>query len=95
MRVVLRASAKRDLQAIGDWIARDNPPRAASFMAELEHRALNLSHMSERGPIVAQSPGGPVHKLTHGRYLIYYRVNTGGVEILGFRHGARRPPRFG
>ena len=27
--------AERDLEAIGDWIANDNPERAATFVAEL------------------------------------------------------------
>ena len=35
MRVRLSSEARQDLLAIGDYIARDNPPRAQSFVAEL------------------------------------------------------------
>jgi toxin ParE1/3/4 len=35
MRVTLSRLAERDLEAIGDYIAADNPPRAQSFIAEL------------------------------------------------------------
>jgi plasmid stabilization system protein ParE len=35
MRVTLSALTERDLEAIGDYIADDNPSRALSFIAEL------------------------------------------------------------
>jgi toxin ParE1/3/4 len=35
MRVVISPLAERDLEAIGDYIAEDNPARALSFVAEL------------------------------------------------------------
>lgn len=74
MRVVFRAAAKRDLRNIGDWIARDNPHRADTFVAELEAKAAALTYMSRRGPVFAQTRRGPVHNLTHGRYLMFYLV---------------------
>ncbi len=38
MRVVLSKQAETDLEEIGDYIASDNPSRAASFVRELrEH----------------------------------------------------------
>ena len=94
MKVVLLPEARGDLRAIGDWIARDNPTRAATFVTELEGRAAALADMPERGPIAFTSSRHPVHKLTHGRYLIYYRIRADRVEVLGIHHGARRPPRF-
>ena len=35
--VVFTPRAKRDLMAIADYIATDNPPRAVTFIEELEH----------------------------------------------------------
>ena len=94
MKVVLLRSAYRDLTEIGDWIARDNPPRAATFTMELEQKAESLATMPRRYPIVHRSRGGDVHKLPHGNYNIYYCVRSDRVEVLHFRHGAQRPPRF-
>ncbi|MFG6660984.1 type II toxin-antitoxin system RelE/ParE family toxin [Sulfitobacter sp. 915] len=36
--MVILPAARADLIDIGDYIARDNPPRAASFVAEIERR---------------------------------------------------------
>ena len=94
MRVVIRAGASRDLRAIGDWIARDNPRRAETFVVEREARAMALAAMPRRGPVVARTRLGPVRKLTHGSYLIYYRVRTNAVDILAVRHAAMGTPDF-
>ena len=50
--VVFTASAYADLLAIARAIARDNPERALSFVAELEDRCLSLGHMPEAYPLV-------------------------------------------
>lgn len=39
MIVHLSCEAERDLESIGDYIARDNPMRAISFLQELRIRA--------------------------------------------------------
>jgi plasmid stabilization system protein ParE len=38
MRVTLSRLAERDLEAIGDYIAADNPPRALSFFTVMKAR---------------------------------------------------------
>jgi len=38
MKVLITAEAEADLEAIGDYIARDNPARALSFVRELYQR---------------------------------------------------------
>lgn len=45
MKVVLSERAIDDLIAIGAYIGRDNPARAASFVAELEARCMTLGDM--------------------------------------------------
>ena len=35
MKVRLSSEARKDLIAVGDYIARDNPLRASTFVAEL------------------------------------------------------------
>ncbi|MFO1035194.1 MAG: type II toxin-antitoxin system RelE/ParE family toxin, partial [Hyphomicrobiales bacterium] len=48
MRVTLSKAAENDLEAIGDWIAQENPARARSFIAELRLDCLDLAHFPER-----------------------------------------------
>lgn len=84
--------AERDLSAIGDWIAVDNPERAASDTRELRQACEGVIAFPKSFPLVEGSQD--THKRTHGRHLIFYRVRTGVITILGIRHAARRQPRF-
>ena len=95
MRVRFTPVAQADLAEIRQWIARDNPARALSFVRELRSKALGLSAFPRLCPIVAHTSSGPIHKLTHGRYLLYYRVLTSTVEIIQVRHSAMDTPHFG
>lgn len=95
MRVRFTPVARADLAGIRQWIARDDPARALSFVRELRSKALALSAFPRRCPIAAHTPSGPIHKLTHGRYLIYYRVLIDAVEIIQIRHSAMDTPDFG
>lgn len=52
MIVHLSAEAEYDLEAIGDYIARDNPARALSFLEELRSKCLDLVDMPKRFPLV-------------------------------------------
>ena len=52
MRVRLSSEARQDLLAIGDYIARDNPPRAQSFVAELAAKCASLGEMPKAYPLV-------------------------------------------
>lgn len=42
MRLAFLPQAERDLEAIGDYIARDNPRRALSFLQELRAQCRKL-----------------------------------------------------
>jgi toxin ParE1/3/4 len=43
MKVILTDAAEADLEAIGDWIERDNPERALTFTHELRHACETLA----------------------------------------------------
>jgi hypothetical protein len=45
MKLVFTDEAKADLLQIGEWIAEDNPPRALTFVDELETRCAGLTAM--------------------------------------------------
>jgi toxin ParE1/3/4 len=89
MIVELTAEAERDLEAIGDYIARDNPARALSFIQELHGKCLALADMPERFPLVPRYEALGVRQRGHGRYLIFYRVDPNAVIIVHVLHGAQ------
>lgn len=89
MIVSFAPEADRDLESIGDYIANDNPLRAASFLRELRERGQSLGNNPERFPQVGDLSGYPLRKLTHAGYLIFYIVTPTHVRILRVVHAAR------
>lgn len=90
--VCLTHTAIADLEAIGDYIARDNPRRALSFVQELRERCLGLADMPEAFPLVARYPKSSIRHRVHGRYQIFYRVvgaPAERIDILHVLHSAR------
>lgn len=88
MIVRIAAEAERDLEAIGDRIAADNPARALSFVSELRDKCLGLADFPERFPRVSRYEALGVRHRVHGSYLIFYRVQPGEVVVLHVLHGA-------
>ena len=89
MIVHLSAEAEYDLETIGDYIARDNPVRALSFLQELRAKCLGLAEMPERFPLVPRFETSGVRRRGHGDYLIFYRVEAEKVVIVHILHGAQ------
>lgn len=88
MIVEFTAAAEADLEAIGDYIAQDNPVRALSFVRELSRSCLDLADIPEAWPIVACYEHHGVRRRVHGRYLIFYRVAESRIVILHVLNGA-------
>jgi plasmid stabilization system protein ParE len=89
LKVVFSRNAERDLEAIGDWIAQDNPTRAVSFVAELVKSCKSIGKAPRGFPLVDRSCDLRLRRRVHGDYLIFYDVGTTSVEILHVLHGAR------
>lgn len=89
MKVVLTTGAKDDLERIGDYIARDNPVRAASFVWELIEKARAIGETPQAFPLVPRYAHSGVRRCAHNNYLIFYRVEEDCVSILHILHGAR------
>lgn len=89
MIVHFTAEAERDLEAIGDYIARDSPGRALSFVRELRGKCQGLADMAERFPLVPRYETAGVRRRGHGNYLIFYRVEPDRVVIVHVLHGAQ------
>ena len=89
MKVVFTDEAARDLQAIADHIALDNPRRARSFAADLIEQARALADMPRAFPLVPRYEQHGVRRRLHGNYAIFYRVEAGQITIIHILHGAR------
>lgn len=89
MIVIITEAAERDLEAIGDYIARDNPDRAASFVGELRDDCLGLARFPERFPLVARYEAQGFRRRVHGNYLIFYRAEQSRVAVLHILNGAQ------
>lgn len=91
MKLAISPLAEQDLEAIGDWIAKDNPVRALSFIEELYQKCLLIAESPtlyiERSEIL---PG--LRSCAYGRYVLFFRVLDAEVRIERILHGSRDIP---
>lgn len=94
-RLLLSPRAATDLEEIAEYIARDNPVRAASFVAELEEKCRLVAAAPELHPPRADLAPG-LRVAVHGRYLVMYRdlPDQNTVRIERVLHGARNLPHL-
>ena len=88
-RLQFAALARDDLLDIARYIARDNPNRARSFVAELREQCVVLAQNPGMGVAKPEYAEG-LHMFPHGRYLIFFSATvTQGVLIERVLHSAR------
>lgn len=89
--VRLSPKAVADLEDIGDYIARDNPSRAASFVEELETACSRIAEnpraYASRDSLV---PG--IRMAVYRHYLIFFRILDHEIRVERIVHGARHLP---
>jgi toxin ParE1/3/4 len=87
-RYVLLRRARSDLRSIRDYILRDNPIRAVSFVDELLDRCQLLAD----NPLMGRARPELQRRLRsfpYGDYLIFYRPLADGVQIVRALHAAQ------
>ena len=87
MRVTLSPLAERDLEAIGDHIAGDNPSRALSFIAELRTRCATIAK-APRAYRARRELGEGLRSCAHGNYVIFFAATKSRLTIVRVLHGA-------
>jgi toxin ParE1/3/4 len=80
--------AEADLGRIAEFIARENPERAVSFLGELRLRCRKLVAFPESAPLRPQLGAG-VRMQAYRNYLILYVVHADVLEIRRVVHGAQ------
>jgi toxin ParE1/3/4 len=89
-RLLVSPRAALDLDEITEYIARDNPARAVSFVAELEAKCRTVADSPKLYPVRADLAPG-LRMATHRRYLVLFRdlPTENAVRIERVLHGAR------
>jgi toxin ParE1/3/4 len=88
MKVSFAPAAQADLVDIAIYIAEDNADRALSFVDELEAKCFKLGQQPGLGTRREELIDG-LRMLPYGRYLIFYREQTGALRIERIMHSAR------
>jgi toxin ParE1/3/4 len=91
MQCIFTEQAERDLEAIADYIALDNPIRALSFVQEIRDRCYKFTY-APKGVAVFPEYGENVRKVPFGNYRILYTLQGDDVVILHISHGAMNEP---
>lgn len=83
MKLGISPLAEQDMEAIGDYIARDNPVRAVMYQQCLM--------IAESPAIYRERPelGMSIRSCSYGRYLIVFRVLDTEVRVERLLHGSR------
>ncbi len=89
MKAVLSDKAKNSITEIGEYIAEDNPRRAASFVRELRAKAMQIGDMPRAFPLMPRFAAQAIRRRPFGNYLIFYRVEDDHVFIVDILHAAQ------
>ncbi len=88
MRLEFSPAADADLAGIASFIARDNVPRALTFVDELQASCERLLEYPQSGTPRSEIREG-LRSKPHGSYVIFYDVEPQVVRIQRILHGAR------
>jgi toxin ParE1/3/4 len=89
LKVIFSQNAEQDLEEIADWIARDNPERARTFVAELVRAGKAIGRAPYSYPLVDRTRDPRLRRRVYRSYLIFFDIGSDTVEILHVVHGAR------
>jgi toxin ParE1/3/4 len=98
-RIIKRAAAYRDLDALAEFIGQDSPHAAIRFLEAADKAFELLLNMPGMGSLWQSSKpdfaGLRVWPIRGFEYhLIFYRTCDDGIEIVRVLHGARDIDRF-
>lgn len=88
MKIVFRAKALRELEAIERYIAEDSPAAAARLIANIERKISRLAEHPLSAP-AGPHPGTRCLVVTGSPYLVIYAVRSSHIIILGVLHAGQ------
>jgi len=91
MRTTFTPLAESDLEAIGDYIAADNPKRAISFVRELRQQCQRIAQNPLAYRLRSELAEG-LRSCAFGHYVIFFKADHEELAIIRILHGARDLP---
>jgi toxin ParE1/3/4 len=85
---VLRPLAQEDLAQTYSYILQTSLEQAELWLERVENQCQILAEMPTMGRTRPELPGH-VRSFVFARYVIFYRPNADGVEIVRVLHGSR------
>lgn len=85
---VLRPLAQEDLAQTYSYILQTSLEQAEQWLERVENQCQILAEMPTMGRVRSELPGN-VRSFVFARYVIFYRSNADGVEIVRVLHGSR------
>ncbi|BCK88216.1 hypothetical protein MIZ01_2017 [Sideroxyarcus emersonii] len=79
--------AEQDLEAIGDFIAQDNPHRAITFIVELRNQCAKVA-ANPKACRLRPELGTNIRSFAYGNYVIFFQENRDALCIVRVLHGA-------
>jgi plasmid stabilization system protein ParE len=89
MKVHISEEADRDLEAIGAYIARDNPNGAARFVHELLAACDSLGEWPSAWPLIPGCEQLGFRRRPYKSHMIVYRVRQDIIEVSRVFHASR------
>ncbi len=87
--VIWADAAVADLDAAADYISKDSPAYAASFVLQSLEAARSLGDLPERGRVVPEFKREDIREIFVFSYRLIYRIDELRVSVLAFIHGRR------
>jgi toxin ParE1/3/4 len=86
--LIISPEAEQDLIDIWLYIAEDQPVNADRFLERLQEKAQKLAEFTDLG--VDRLDLAPnIKSFPVDRYVLYYRPNEHGIELVRVIHGSR------
>jgi toxin ParE1/3/4 len=82
--------ALQDLEEIKQFIARDSPQNALSYIRRLYTHARSLKAFPLSGSVVTELGDSALREIRFGSYRIIYEIVLSTIRILSVYHAARQ-----
>ena len=94
MKLRFSILARSDLISIGEWIAKENPDRAAEYVFELEAACNFLTSFPLTGEKIGRYQKENLRRKVHGDYLVLYTIRTDTIYVARVIRAAQDYLRF-
>jgi len=88
-KIIWADAAIADLEAAAEFISKDSPAYAATFVHRSLESARSLNDLAERGRVVPEFKDETIREIFVHSYRLIYKVEENRVSVLALIHGRR------